>query len=98
MIIDWKSIYKLYTRIGEAHDRSPILVPANMERGIFNTFVKHARLYFSVDSTKEMLDEWRPLMCPYDTSFSKAIEKFELFLPTVVFPDEHDQSFKYDNQ
>ncbi len=94
MVIEWRPLYNLYTRINQVHDRSSILAPANMERGIFNTFIRHARLYFGVESTKEMLDEWKPLLCPYDTSFSKAIEKFELFLPTVVYPEEHEQSFK----
>jgi hypothetical protein len=88
-------LYNLYTRINDIHDRSAILAPANIERGLFNTFIKHARLYFSVESTQEMLDEWRALLCPFDTSFSKGIEKFELFLPTVVYPHEHDKSFKY---
>ncbi len=93
MVIDWRSIYNLYTRIDDVHDRT-ILAPANKEREIFYEFIEHARLYFSTESTKEMLDEWRPLLCPYDTSFSIAIENFELFLPTVVYPHEHDVSFK----
>ena len=95
-MIDWRPLYNLYNRISDVHDRSAILAPANIERGIFNTFIKHARLYFSVNATQEMLDEWRALLCPYDTSFSRGMEKLELFLPTVVYPDENDLSFKYE--
>ena len=58
LTIHWRPLFDLYLRINDVHDRSSILAPANMERGIFNTFIKHARLYFSAESTKEMLDEW----------------------------------------
>lgn len=94
LVIDWKPLYKIHMRISDVHNRSPILAPENMEHGIFNQFIKHARLYFPVESTKEMLDEWRPLLCPYDMTFSKAIEQFELFLPTIVYPHEHELSHK----
>jgi len=50
--------------------------------------------YFSEDSTQEMLDEWRPLMCPYDVTFSKAMFYFSLFLPTTLSPDKHNKGFK----
>ena len=29
-----------------------------------------------------MLEEWRPLMCPFDVTMSKAISYCEMFLPT----------------
>ena len=50
--------------------------------------------YFSEDSTQEMLDEWRPLMCPYDVTFGKAMFYFSLFLPTTLSPEKHDKGFK----
>ena len=51
--------------------------------------------YFSEESTQEMLDEWRPLMCPYDVTFGKAMFYFSLFLPTTLHPEKHDQGYKY---
>lgn len=66
-----------------------------MEHGIFNNFVRNARIYFSTESTQEMLDEWRYLLCPFDMSMNKAIERFELFLPTLVYADEHEKTFKF---
>ena len=50
--------------------------------------------YFSVDSTQEMLDEWRPLMCPFDVTFAKAMFYFNLFLPTALAPQEYDKGFR----
>ena len=42
-----------------------------------------------------MLDEWRPLMCPYDITFAKAMFYFSLFLPTTLPPEKQDRGFKY---
>ena len=50
--------------------------------------------YFSVESTQEMLDEWRPLMCPFDVTMMKAMYFCELFLPTMLPPEHHDQGFR----
>ena len=50
--------------------------------------------YFSDDATQEMLDEWRPLMCPFDITFAKAMQYFSLFLPTTLPPEKHDKGFK----
>ena len=50
--------------------------------------------YFSEESTQEMLDEWRPLMCPYDVTFGKAMFLFSLFLPTTLPPEKHEKSIK----
>ena len=44
-----------------------------------------------MESTQEMLNEWRPLMCIYDVSMEKAISYFELFLPTRMSAEEHEQ-------
>lgn len=50
--------------------------------------------YFPADSTAEMLEEWRPLMCPFDVTMQKAITYFELFLPTSLPPELHHKGFK----
>lgn len=51
--------------------------------------------YFSEDSTQEMLDEWRPLLCPFDVKFAKAMFYFSLFLPTTLPPEKYDKGYKY---
>lgn len=50
--------------------------------------------YFPASSTKEMLDEWRPLLCVFDVVMQKAISNMELFLPTIMPPEGHSQGFQ----
>lgn len=50
--------------------------------------------YFSESATQEMLDEWRPLLCPFDVTMQRAISYFELFLPTTLPPELHHKGFK----
>ena len=50
--------------------------------------------YFPVESTQEMLDEWRPLLCPFDESMNKGIAYLDLFLPTLLPPEQHQFGFK----
>lgn len=52
------------------------------------------RSYFPESATQEMLDEWRPLLCPFDVTMQKAIGYFELFLPTIMPPEQHHKGFK----
>lgn len=42
-----------------------------------------------------MLDEWRPLLCPFDVKFAKAMFYFSLFLPTTLPPEKYDKGYKY---
>lgn len=50
--------------------------------------------YFPAESTQEMLDEWRPLLCPFDVTHIKAMNNFEYFLPTNLPPSQQDKGFK----
>ncbi|KAL7869287.1 hypothetical protein AOLI_G00132750 [Acnodon oligacanthus] len=61
---------------------------------VLKTLVKSCRLYFPESATQEMLDEWRPLLCPFDVTMQKAISYFELFLPTIMPPEQHHKGFK----
>ncbi|KTG47925.1 hypothetical protein cypCar_00026947 [Cyprinus carpio] len=61
---------------------------------VLKTVVKSCRLYFPESATQEMLDEWRPLLCPFDVTMQKAISYFELFLPTIMPPEQHHKGFK----
>lgn len=75
-------------------NNSSLLFSRNIEQHSFENFIKYARIYFSVDSTKEILEELRPLMCPFDVSMTKAFERYKLFLPTLVYEHEADMSFR----
>ncbi|XP_055031264.2 proteasome activator complex subunit 4B isoform X1 [Misgurnus anguillicaudatus] len=61
---------------------------------VLKTLVKSCRPYFPKTATQEMLDEWRPLLCPFDVTMQKAISYFELFLPTIMPPEQHHKGFK----
>jgi len=50
--------------------------------------------YFPSESTQEMLEEWRPLLCPFDVTIMKGLQYLELFLPTNQKVDEMDNGFR----
>lgn len=51
--------------------------------------------YFPASATQEILDEFRPKLCPFDsTKITNAIQYLELFLPNAVKPEEADISYK----
>jgi proteasome activator subunit 4 len=66
----------------------------NLESSTFIGFIRYARVYFDVNSTREMLDEWRRMLCPFDTSMSVAFERFKLFLPVVMYEHESVHGYK----
>ncbi|XP_056326451.1 proteasome activator complex subunit 4A isoform X1 [Danio aesculapii] len=61
---------------------------------VLKVLIKSCRPYFPESATQEMLDEWKPLMCPFDVTMQKAMGYFELFLPTTLPPELHDKGFK----
>ncbi|XP_035386226.1 proteasome activator complex subunit 4A isoform X4 [Electrophorus electricus] len=62
--------------------------------GVLKALVKNCRPYFPESATQEMLDEWRPLLCPFDATMQRAIGYFELFLPTTLPPHLHLKGFR----
>lgn len=56
--------------------------------------MKYARIYFDITSTKEMLDEWRPLLCPFSSSITEAFKRFDVFLPTILYEHEAENGYK----
>jgi len=70
-----------------------ISVYSSIELTLIN-LVKSCRVYFSNESTQEMLDEWRPLLCPFDASMDEAMYYLEAFLPTALYPEEHETGYK----
>lgn len=95
LVIEWRPLYDLYERtIYSQHEHlGLLLIPEHYEDTLKN-FIRYARVYFSVDATQEMLEEWRPLLCPYDTSMVKGTTYFSLFLPTNLPPQHHDKGWK----
>lgn len=73
----------------------PLQLSRNIEQQGFNNFIKYARIYFKPEATEEILDELRPLMCPFDMSMTKAFERYHLFLPTLVHEHEAERSYRF---
>ncbi|XP_034049345.1 proteasome activator complex subunit 4B-like [Thalassophryne amazonica] len=92
--LPWRPLYNLYERIAYSKTEHLGLIwfPNSLDH-ILKALIKSCRLYFPASSTKEMLDEWRPLLCVFDVVMQKAISNMELFLPTIMPPQEHSQGF-----
>ena len=89
-----KFVYIFFLKILIFYLTNPFF-KSNLEQVTFVNFVSYARIYFNVNATKEMLEEWRPLMCPFDLSMVNAFERFDLFLPTLLREHEINSGFKY---
>ncbi|XP_028331301.1 proteasome activator complex subunit 4B [Gouania willdenowi] len=92
--LPWRPLYDLYESVAYSKTEHLGLIwfPNSVEH-ILKALIKSCRLYFPVSSTNEMLAEWRPLLCVFDVSMQKAVSNMELFLPTIMRPDEHRQGF-----
>jgi proteasome activator subunit 4 len=110
LTIDWRQLYSWAKVILHNHDEPYSLVSmsklvfyshlvflssllSDIENSLFYC-VRGCRPYFSATATQEILDEFRPLLCPFDSAFSDTIRIFELFLPVHLPPALHDQGFK----
>uniref|UniRef100_A0A8C8H3H0 Uncharacterized protein n=1 Tax=Oncorhynchus tshawytscha TaxID=74940 RepID=A0A8C8H3H0_ONCTS len=78
--LPWRPLYELQDRI----------LYSKTEHLGLNWFPK----YFPESATQEMLEEWRPLLCPFDVTMQRAIGYLELFLPTTLPPELHHKGFK----
>ncbi|CAF3831402.1 unnamed protein product, partial [Adineta steineri] len=95
LVIDWRQLYKWAKIILHNHDEPYSLV--SLSNDIDNSLiycVRGCRPYFSATATQEILDEFRPYLCPFDSAFSDTMRIFELFLPVHLPPGLHDQGFK----
>uniref|UniRef100_A0A1A7WAV3 Proteasome (Prosome, macropain) activator subunit 4 n=1 Tax=Iconisemion striatum TaxID=60296 RepID=A0A1A7WAV3_9TELE len=93
--LPWRPLYELYDRIlfSKTEHLGLNWFPNSVE-SVLKTLVKNCRPYFSETATQEMLDEWRPLLCPFDVTMQRAISYFELFLPTTLPPELHHKGFQ----
>uniref|UniRef100_A0A8C1DL57 Proteasome activator subunit 4 n=1 Tax=Cyprinus carpio carpio TaxID=630221 RepID=A0A8C1DL57_CYPCA len=93
--LPWRPLYELQDRIlySKTEHLGLNWFPSSVE-AVLKTLIKNCRPYFPESATQEMLEEWRPLMCPFDVTMQKAMGYFELFLPTTLPPELHDKGFK----
>ncbi|XP_076019061.1 proteasome activator complex subunit 4A isoform X2 [Genypterus blacodes] len=95
LVLPWRPLYELHDRIlySKTEHLGLNWFPNSVE-GVLKTLVKSCRPYFSDSATQEMLDEWRPLLCPFDVTMQRAISYFDLFLPTTLPPELHHKGFR----
>ncbi|XP_044145613.1 proteasome activator complex subunit 4 isoform X2 [Bufo gargarizans] len=93
--LPWRPLYDMLERIlySKTEHLGLNWFPNSVE-GVLKTLVKACRPYFPDDATAEMLEEWRPLLCPFDVTMQKAIGYLELFLPTSLPPELHHKGFR----
>lgn len=93
--LPWKPVYELVKRVSlTKFKRLGMKVYSDRTVNAVKQFIGHVRCYFPIESTQEMLDEWRPLLCPFDTAMIEGAELFGEFLPTLVPVKWQDQTFK----
>lgn len=56
--------------------------------------IRVCRPYFPPGSTSEILEEVRPMMCPFDMTMQRAIVYLDLFLPTSLSPEQAECGWK----
>ncbi|XP_054706567.1 LOW QUALITY PROTEIN: proteasome activator complex subunit 4-like [Uloborus diversus] len=86
LVLPWRTLYQLFERLY-------LSLSENIEYHL-KSLIRSCRLYFSVDSTQEILDEFRPYMCPFDSGFARVVNYFESLLCTTLPPSEHDKGFR----
>lgn len=93
--LDWRPLYETYERLlySETESLGLRYVPENLESNLSQA-IRLARPHFSVEATQEMLDEWRPMLCPFSVSIQRAVTYLNLFLPTTLPPEHNNQGFK----
>lgn len=95
LTLNWRPLYETYERLlfSETETLGLRYVPENLESNLSQA-IKLARPHFPIEATQEMLDEWRPMLCPFSVSLQRAITYLNLFLPTTLPPEHHDKGFK----
>ncbi|KAL8607379.1 hypothetical protein ACOMHN_024404 [Nucella lapillus] len=95
LVLSWRPLYVLMedTIYSSLEQHGLRLLPTSIDNTV-KSLVRKCRTYFSDESTQEMLEEWRPLLCPFDVTVIQGLSYFELFLPTSLPPEKHHMGFK----
>lgn len=93
--LEWRPLYDTYKRLlySETENLGLRYLPDNLESNL-NQVIRLSRPHFPNNATQEMLDEWRPMLCPYSVYVQRVVTYMHLFLPTTLPPEHHDKGFK----
>ncbi|XP_076268331.1 proteasome activator complex subunit 4-like isoform X1 [Rhynchophorus ferrugineus] len=94
--LEWRPLYDLCTRTLDKSksDIGMYRFFSTFDCTLFNA-IRNCKIYFPASATQEILDEFRPKLCPFNNSeISEAIRYLELFLPSAMKPEETDIGYK----
>ncbi|XP_031327424.1 proteasome activator complex subunit 4B-like [Photinus pyralis] len=88
--LDWKPLYDLCVRLIEkSHSGLGMYKYSSSLEMVVEDLICVCRLYFPVEATQEILDEFRPHLYPYDnTQTGNTINYLGLLLPIVTPPEK----------
>uniref|UniRef100_A0A6P6XV94 Proteasome activator complex subunit 4-like n=1 Tax=Dermatophagoides pteronyssinus TaxID=6956 RepID=A0A6P6XV94_DERPT len=93
--LDWHVLYAFHKNFDDPiHKSSNGNLVKNAQKKELIRLTVHARAYFSKDSTKEMLNEWKQYLCVHAKKYKQYLDYFSLFLPTLLPPEEFEFGFK----
>ncbi|XP_054263116.1 proteasome activator complex subunit 4-like [Macrosteles quadrilineatus] len=96
LILPWKPLFNIYDRLMCSSNSCIGLYrfSPNTENALADLLIV-ARVYFESSATQEMLEQWRPQLCPFDSvAIQNAMELLDTFLPTVFLPQETSLGYK----
>ncbi|XP_055341641.1 proteasome activator complex subunit 4A-like [Paramacrobiotus metropolitanus] len=95
LTIEWRPLYKLFQRVHPSTDQlhGVFYWPEKLDDKL-RELIGFCRYYFPLSATQEMLDEFRPMLCPFDDQMSTAMDYLSMFLPTMLKP--HQAQYGYE--
>ncbi|XP_064386719.1 proteasome activator complex subunit 4-like, partial [Halichondria panicea] len=95
LCLPWRPLYALRRRIfySKFSELGMKIYPQHTCLAV-EGLIQHARNYFPAECTKDMLEEWLPLLCPFDLSSVEGAGYLSEFLPTRLPSHFHQCSFK----
>ncbi|KPM02394.1 proteasome activator complex subunit 4-like protein 2 [Sarcoptes scabiei] len=74
-------------------NRMKIFPIPNSYQSKLNQLVIISRVYFDVNATESILQRWSQYLCIHCKDFNRYLCYFSLFLPTLLYPEEHQKGF-----
>lgn len=95
MTIEWRPLYDIYCKyIFERKNLFQMGQSYGFESNL-RVLIDVARNYFSVEATREILEEIRPVQCPFTAcKIFRCSFLLGLFLPTQMYPEDHEKGYK----
>ncbi|RZF34164.1 hypothetical protein LSTR_LSTR003574 [Laodelphax striatellus] len=96
LTLSWQPLYELYKRIfSDSCTKLGMYRYVPSLSSALESLVILARFYFPIEATQEILDEGRPMLCPFDLTMTEnGIRFFEWFLPIGLPPDKAHLGYK----